>query len=82
MSRGLLYAMYTGLWTALAFLNAELARSKNDRPFKWFILSIWLGPLASMLILARPRLDRAPGEKRESRSLTSAWSRTGESIKE
>lgn len=69
MSHGLLYGIGTALWTTLAFLNAELAKAKNDRGFKWFLLSIWLGPLASILILARPALDRAPGERRDRHSV-------------
>lgn len=56
------YSISTALWTSLAFLNARLAESKSDRPFKWFMLSLWLGPLASLLILARPVVDRPPDE--------------------
>ena len=69
--------MYNGLWLMLALLNAALAASKNDRRLKWFLLSLFLGPLASVMILARPVLDRAPGTGRASRSLTGAWSGRG-----
>ena len=64
MSRSLIYALSTALWTMLAFLNAELAKAKKDRGFKWFMLSLWLGPLASLLILTRPVLDRSPDEEK------------------
>ena len=42
------------LWTSLAVLNGKLAENKGDRGFKWFLLSLPLGPLASVLIMARP----------------------------
>jgi len=42
------------LWSGLAVLNATLAETKNERYWKWFLLSLPLGPLASVLILTRP----------------------------
>jgi hypothetical protein len=42
------------LWSGLAFLNGKLAESKGDRGLKWVLLSMPLGPLATVLILARP----------------------------
>ena len=33
------------LWTSLAILNGQLAENKGDRGFKWFLLSLPLGPL-------------------------------------
>jgi len=56
------YSIGSALWTGLAFLNARLAESKNDRGFKGFMRSLWLGPLASLLVLARPTLDHPPDE--------------------
>lgn len=62
MTHGVLYALSAGLWGVLAILNAQYAESKNDRGLKWFFISLGLGPLASLLIAARPKLDGAPDE--------------------
>jgi len=44
-------------WGTLALINAGLAQGKNRRGLVWFLLSILLGPLATLLIvmLERPR---------------------------
>jgi len=65
MSHGLFAALSSALWTGLAVLNGWYAESKNDRGFKWFLISLLLGPLASIMIAARPKLDRLPGESDE-----------------
>ena len=49
------------LWTSLAVLNGELAETKGDRGCKWFLLSLPLGPLASVLIMARPVVKSRDG---------------------
>jgi hypothetical protein len=64
MTHVVVYTLSSGLWMVLAILNARYAETRNDRALKWFVLSLGLGPLASLLIAARPRLDRAPGERR------------------
>ena len=45
-----------GLGT-LALVNAGLAQSKNRSGLAWFIASLFVGPLATLLIVV---LDRAP----------------------
>ena len=44
-------------WGTLALINAGLAQGKNRRGLLWFLLSLLLGPLATLLIvvLERPR---------------------------
>jgi hypothetical protein len=48
-------------WTAglgtLALVNAGLAQGKNRSGLAWFVASLFLGPLATLLIVV---LDRAP----------------------
>jgi hypothetical protein len=51
------------LWTGLAVLNGKLAESKGDRGDKWFLLSLPLGPLASVLIMARPVVKSRDGDQ-------------------
>ena len=50
----ILQVVYGTLWGGLAALNGTLAQDKGDRYWKWFLLSLPLGPLASMLIMVRP----------------------------
>ncbi len=44
-------------WGTLAFINAGLAQGKNRSGFVWFLLSIPLGPVATLLVVV---LDRVP----------------------
>ena len=55
----ILQALAGSLWTGLAVLNGKLAEQKGDRYWKWFLLSLPLGPLASLLIAARPVVNRS-----------------------
>jgi hypothetical protein len=43
-------------WFTLALINAGLAQGKNRRGLAWWFLSLFLGPLATLLIVL---LDRA-----------------------
>jgi hypothetical protein len=47
---------YVG-WGTLALINAGLAQSKNRSGLNWFFISLLLGPLATLLIVA---LDKEP----------------------
>lgn len=47
---------FVGLGT-LALLNAGLAQSKNRRGLIWFLISLFLGPLATLLLVV---LDKQP----------------------
>ena len=38
-------------WGTLALINAGLAQGKNRTGLNWFILSIFLGPLATLILL-------------------------------
>lgn len=38
-------------WGTLALINAGLAQGKNRTGFNWFLLSIILGPLATLILL-------------------------------
>lgn len=42
-------------WGTLALINAGLAQGKNRSGFNWFILSLLLGPLATILLLFSAR---------------------------
>ena len=38
-------------WGTLALINAGLAQGKNRSGLNWFLLSLFLGPLATLLLL-------------------------------
>lgn len=44
---------YTVGWFTLALINAGLAQSKRLSGRMWFILSIFLGPVATLVLLFR-----------------------------
>lgn len=39
-------------WGTLALINAGLAQSKNRSGLNWFLISLLLGPLATLIIVA------------------------------
>jgi hypothetical protein len=39
-------------WGSLALINAGLAQGKNHSGTVWFVASIFLGPIATLLIVA------------------------------
>lgn len=47
-------------WGTLSLINAGLAQGKNRSGFNWFFVSIFLGPFATLLLLAQEKL---PEEK-------------------
>lgn len=46
-------------WGTLALINAGLAQSKNRSGLGWFVLSLFLGPIATFLIVVLDRRPRA-----------------------
>ncbi len=38
-------------WGTLALINAALAQGKNRTGLNWFLLSLLLGPLATLILL-------------------------------
>jgi hypothetical protein len=45
---------YVG-WFTLALINAGLAQAKNRSSLLWFIISVFFGPLATLVIVLLPR---------------------------
>jgi hypothetical protein len=43
-------------WGTLALINAALAQGKNRSGLLWFLLSLPLGPLATLLLVLLPRV--------------------------
>ncbi|MFC6438937.1 hypothetical protein [Bowmanella sp. JS7-9] len=44
-------------WGALALINAGLAQGKERKGLNWFLLSLLLGPVATLLLVLSPKLD-------------------------
>jgi hypothetical protein len=42
-------------WGTLALINAGLAQGKSKSGLLWFLLSIFLGPLATLILVLLPR---------------------------
>ena len=38
-------------WGTLALINAGLAQGKNRTGLNWFLLTLFLGPLATLILL-------------------------------
>ncbi len=45
-------------WGTLSLINAGLAQSKNRSGLLWWLISLLLGPIATLIIVAL--LDRVP----------------------
>ncbi len=44
-------------WWTLALINAGIAQGKNRSGLNWFIISIFLGPIATLILVI---LDKQP----------------------
>lgn len=50
-------------WGTLSLINAGLAQSKGRSGFGWWVLSLLLGPLATLLLVLSPALGaKGPAE--------------------
>ncbi|TKI54008.1 hypothetical protein E8L90_00230 [Brevibacillus antibioticus] len=47
-------------WGTLALINAGLAQGKNRSGLNWFFLSLFLGPIATLIIVV---WDKLPEQK-------------------
>jgi hypothetical protein len=43
-------------WGTLALINAALAQGKNRSGLLWFLLSLLLGPLATLVLVLLPKV--------------------------
>ncbi len=53
----LVVAPFAAGWGTLALVNAGLAQSKNRSGLLWFLVSVLLGPLATLLVVVLPKAD-------------------------
>ncbi|MBS0664508.1 MAG: antitermination protein NusB [Verrucomicrobia bacterium] len=50
-------------WGTLALINAGLAQAKRRSGGAWFLISLLLGPIATLLIVMLDANQSTPGEK-------------------
>lgn len=48
-------------WTVLALINGEVATTRERSRWAWMALSVPLGPVATLLLVALPPRGEAPG---------------------
>jgi hypothetical protein len=48
------YVSFSAAWFTLSLINAGLAQSKNRSGLNWWLVSLLIGPLATLLIVAWP----------------------------
>ncbi len=49
-------------WGTVALINAGLAQGKGRRGMAWFLISLLLGPIATLLIVVLNRVPIKPSE--------------------
>jgi hypothetical protein len=48
------YVSFSAAWFTLSLINAGLAQSKGRSGFQWWFGSLFIGPFATLLIVASP----------------------------
>jgi hypothetical protein len=48
---------YSVGWLTLSLINAGLAQGKGRSGLNWWVISLLLGPIATLLIVIRPRVE-------------------------
>ena len=48
------YVTFSAAWFTLSLINAGLAQSKQRSGLAWWFISLFVGPLATLLIVAWP----------------------------
>jgi hypothetical protein len=54
------HAGYAVGWFTLALLNAGLAQSKNRSGFAWWLVSLFIGPLATLVLVLIDPVPKQP----------------------
>ena len=58
-----LSSLVSAMWLSVAILTAGYARTRNRSPWTWFLLTVFLGPIAAFLLVVwPPRPADAPQE--------------------
>ncbi|WP_241111435.1 hypothetical protein [Microbacterium sp. CFH 31415] len=52
--------MLSALWITAALLAGGYARTRNRSALAWFVLTVFLGPIAALLLVVLPARDPGP----------------------
>jgi hypothetical protein len=55
-----LASMVSAMWTTLALLAGGLARTRNRSAWRWFLLTLFFGPIAAFLLVVWEPAERMP----------------------
>lgn len=61
------YVTFSAAWFTLSLINAGLAQSKGRSGLSWWLGSLFIGPFATLLIVAWPSLQPGDSEIRPGR---------------
>ena len=50
-------------WGTLSLINAGLAQSKGRSGLLWWLVSLFIGPIATFLIVVLPKVDPGPSSR-------------------
>jgi hypothetical protein len=62
------YVPYSAAWFTLSLINAGLAQSKGRSGSSWWLISLFIGPFATFLIVASPPVEPGTQEGRMTRT--------------
>jgi hypothetical protein len=66
------YSHYYVGWGTLTLINAGLAQSKGRSGALWWLFSLFLGPLATLLIVVLPPIRPVSNHSQEDRQLAAS----------
>lgn len=58
------YVSFSAAWFTLSLVNAGLAQGKGRSGLNWWLVSLLLGPLATLLIVAWPAIEPGTQDQR------------------
>jgi hypothetical protein len=61
------YVTFSAAWFTLSLINAGLAQSKGRSGASWWLVSLFIGPFATFLIVASPPVEPGTQERRMTR---------------
>jgi hypothetical protein len=66
------YVSYSTFWFTLSLLNAGLAQLKKRPGFRWWLISLLIGPIATLLLVSWP-----PGGETAEPLVELSWTQAG-----
>jgi len=61
------YVSFSAAWFTLSLINAGLAQAKGRSGLSWWLISLFIGPFATFLIVASPAVEPGTQEGKMTR---------------